>query len=315
MTVTTIDAHYLGYEGFAATYLIREGDRAAFVETATGHAVPRMLEALRESGATPEQVDYVIITHVHLDHAGGAAALMKACPNATLLAHPKAAPHVIDPSALVASAEQVYGKAKLAEMYGTIEPIPESRVRIMDDEEALVWGDRTLRFLHTRGHANHHFCILDAATGGVFTGDSFGLVYPALQHNGLFALPSTSPTDFDAPAAKASIERLVATGAKTAYLTHFGAVTDLSAIAAQLQEQLDTYGSIVDEAYDKDLDGDELESFCLARVTALFDDLLSKHQLDTPQTRTILNTDMTLNAQGAAFAVRKRRFKALRAAK
>ncbi len=312
MTVTTLDAHYLGHEGFTATYLVREGDRAAFVETATAHAVPRMLDALRAQGLTPEQVDYVIITHVHLDHAGGAAALMQACPNATLLAHPRAAKHAIDPSKLVASAQQVYGEAQFASLYGTVDPIPADRVRTMDDDQVLHWGERSLTFLHTRGHANHHFCVHDSATNAIFTGDSFGLVYPVLQHRGLFTLPSTSPTDFDGEAAQASLKRIVATGAQRAYLTHFGPVDDLDAVASRLHSQLDRYRAIVDDAFASDLDGAPLDAFCAQRVNAVFDDLLAEHGLDDPTTRTILQTDMTLNAQGMVFAVKKRRHKAQR---
>ncbi len=310
MTVTTIDAKYLGYEGFTATYLLQQGDRAAFIETANAPAVPHMLEALSAQGLTPEQVDYVIITHVHLDHAGGAADLMKACPNATLLAHPNAAKHAIDPSKLVRSAKGVYGEERFAEMYGTIDPIPEDRVRIMGDDETLDWNGRELRFLHTRGHANHHFCVHDPASGGIFTGDSFGLVYPRLQGNGLFAIPSTSPTDFDAAAAKASLDRIVSTGSKTAYLTHFGGVDDLSGVAAQLHDQLERYGAIVDEAFKSDRDDAAVEAFCAEKVGEIFDGLLREHGLESEQTRTVLATDIDLNGQGVAFAVKKRRFKA-----
>ena len=311
MTVTTIDAEYLGYEGFAATYLLQQGDRAAFIETANAPAVPRMLEVLAEKGLDRTQVDYIVITHVHLDHAGGAASLMQACPNATLLAHPNAAKHAIDPSKLVRSAKAVYGEARFAEMYGTIEPIPAERVRIMDDEESLDWNGRVLHFLHTRGHANHHFCVHDPTSGGVFTGDSFGLVYPVLQTHGLFTIPSTSPTDFDASEAKASLDRIVDTGASTAYLTHFGGVTDLEGVAKQLHTQLDRYGAIVDEAFGSDRDDDQIDAFCRERVDALFDDLLREHGLESPQTRAILATDIDLNGQGVAFAVKKRRFKAM----
>ncbi len=314
MTVTTIDAKYLGHEGFAATYLLRQENRAAFVETANAHAVPGMLAALEAEGLMPDAVDYVIITHVHLDHAGGAAALMKACPNATLLAHPNAAKHAIDPSKLVRSAQGVYGEARFAEMYGVIEPIAADRVRIMGDDETLDWHGRPLHFLHTRGHANHHFCIHDPTSDGIFTGDAFGLVYPALQRKGLFTLPSTSPTDFDAAAAKASLDRIVATGATTAYLTHFGGVTELPAIATLLHAQLDRYGAIVDEAFGSDRDDAAIDAFCKAQVAALFDELLDKHGLDDALTRRILQTDIDLNGQGAAFAVKKRRFKAQQAA-
>jgi len=312
VTVTTIDAKYLGHEEFVSTYLLQHGDRAAFIETANAAAVPRMLEILAEQGMSPEQVDYVIITHVHLDHAGGAADLMKACPNATLLAHPNAAKHAIDPSKLVRSATGVYGEALFAEMYGTIDPIPENRVRIMGDDEVLDWNGRKLHFLHTRGHANHHFCIHDPAGGSVFTGDAFGLVYPRLQSKGLFALPSTSPTDFDAAAAKASVDRIVATGAKTAYLTHAGGVTDLAGVAALLHPQLDRYGAIVEEAFTSDREGNAIDEFCREQVDALFSDLFKAHGLESANTRTTLAMDMNLNGQGIAAAVKKKRFKAAR---
>lgn len=310
MSITTIDCAYLG-DGFAAAYLVREGDRAAFVETNTTHAVPRLLAALEAEGLGPEAVDWVIITHVHLDHAGGASALMEACPNATLLAHPRAARHAIDPTKLVASAKEVYGEAAFAELYGEIAPIDEARVRIMEDEETLTWGERTLTFLHTRGHANHHFCVLDSKTNAIFTGDAFGLVYPRLQHHGLFAIPSTSPTDFDAAAAKASLDRIVATGAERAYLTHFGGHEQLDAIAAQLHRQLDLYDGIVRRALADGLEGEALDAFCDERVRALFAQLLETHGLaDDAEARTILETDMSLNAQGVAFAVKKAQHKA-----
>ena len=308
--VRTIDTHYFDQPRGTAAYLVKEGDRAAFVETATAKSRPRFLAALEEEGLSPEQVDYVIITHVHLDHAGGAAALMEVCPNATLLAHPRAAKHAIDPSKLVKSAQQVYGAERFAELYGTIDPVDASRVRVMEDGETLQFGTRTWTFLHTRGHANHHFCIQDSALAGVFTGDSFGLVYPDLQGGGLFAIPSTSPTDFDAPAARESLERIVDTGAERVFLTHFGEREDVEAIAAMLDAQLARYGAIADEAFETVAD-EELDAFCATGVKAIFDELLAERGLDAEEgLRGMLALDESLNAQGVAFSVRKRRFKA-----
>ena len=139
-TVRTIDCQYLGLPGFAAAYLIVEGDRAAFVENNTAHAVPLLLKALAEAGLSPEQVEYAFVTHVHLDHAGGSSALMEACPRATLVAHPRAARHLIDPSKLVASATQVYGAERFRQLYGEIRPIDEARVRTAEDGERLRLG-------------------------------------------------------------------------------------------------------------------------------------------------------------------------------
>ena len=307
--VTTIDCHYLEREGFAAAYLIRDGDRAAFIETNTTHAVPRLLAALDAEGLSPEQVEYVIITHVHLDHAGGASALMAACPNATLLAHPRAAPHVIDPSKLVASASAVF-----ASLYGLIEPVDAGRVRTLEDGESVALGARELTFLHTRGHANHHFCVLDPAADAIFTGDAFGVIYPALQKHGPFAVPSTSPTDFDADAARQSVRRIVESGARVAYPTHFGPYYDLAPLAAQLDAQLERYGRIVDEADASGLDGAALEARCASEVRALFEAVFAARGLeDDPDARALLETDAVLNAQGVAFAVQKRRHKRARA--
>lgn len=306
MSVTTIDCEYLEHPGFAAAYLITEGDRAAFVETNTNHAVPRMLSALEAAGLSREQVELIIITHVHLDHAGGASALMDACPNATLLAHPRAAKHVIDPAKLIKSAQAVYGEDAFRAMYGEIRPVSEARVRSMGDGESVSLGSRTLTFLHTQGHADHHACVLDSGSNGIFTGDSFGLVYPVLQENGLFAIPSTSPTDFDAAAAKESLHRIVGTGAERAFLTHFGEQRDLQGIAAQLHAQLDEYGAIAEEAHASGLEGDALSRFCEERVQALFDRLL-RERAPSGDARTILKMDADLNAQGVAFAVSRRR--------
>ncbi len=149
---------------------------------------------------------------------------------------------------------------------------------------------------------------------GVFTGDSFGLVYPALQKNGLFAIPSTSPTDFDAAAAKKSLDRIASTGAERAFLTHFGEQQDLLGIAAQLHPQLDAYGAIVDEAMESGIDGDALTRFCDERVQAIFAPLLKEHGLDDEKTRAHLKLDADLNAQGVAFAVQKLRYRAKKTA-
>lgn len=310
--VTTIDTEYAGIPQLAAAYLLRDGDTAAFVETNTTHAVPRLLDALSEAGMSPDQVQYVIVTHIHLDHAGGAGALMRACPQATLVAHPRAAPHAIDPTKLEASARKVYG-SEFDALYGEIVPVPEARVRTCDDGEMIPFGARTLTFLHTRGHANHHFCVRDSA-GGIFTGDSFGIVYPLLQRHGPFAFPSTTPTDFDPEAAHASVDRIATNGADVAYLTHFGGQTDFDEIASQLHRQLDHYASWVDEGDRSGREGPELDAWCRERVAALFSQELERIGLAGDSRATAqLEMDIDLNAQGVSFAIQKRRFKRSRA--
>lgn len=310
--IHTIDTHYLDRPKVAAAYLIVEGDRAAFVDNNTNATVPRLLAALAEQGLVPEQVDYLIITHVHLDHAGGTSKLAMACPNATVLAHPRAAPHVIDPSKLVASASAVYGEENFKKLYGTIEPVAEDRVRVMEDEETLRFGNRELRFLHTRGHANHHFCIKDSASDAIFAGDAFGLVYPALQGEGLFAFPSTSPTDFEPELARESIRRLVDEQPSAIYVTHFGAVTDIETAAGQLIDHLKFAERLRDEAEASDRPDEALDAWCRARLSDYFAGLLDgwSELGRNAETQSFLKMDLELNAQGIAFAAKKRRRKA-----
>jgi len=310
--IHTIDTEYLGRAEFAAAYLMVDGDRAAFIDNNTNGAVPTLLAALEARGLVPEQVEYLIITHVHLDHAGGTSRLANACPEAAVVAHPRAAPHVIDPSKLVASASAVYGQAEFERLYGTIEPVPEERVRVMDDDETLRFGSRQLRFLHTRGHANHHFCIADSASGAIFTGDAFGLIYPALQHEGTFAFPSTSPTDFEPELAREAVRRLVDERPSCLYPTHFGPVTDIETVAEQLIRHLDFAEGLRDDAEASDLADDELAAYCRQRLddyfAGLLDDLGPLGR--DPKTWSLLELDIDLNAQGIAFAANKRRRKA-----
>ena len=305
MSIHTIDCHYLGQPGIAAAFLMLEGDQAAFIETNTSYAIPALLESLASHGLSPEDVAYIIVTHIHLDHAGGAGQLLAKCPNATLLAHPRAAPHAVDPSRLIASARQVYGDAVFDSLYGTILPAPAERVRAMDDEQTLVFGTRTLRFLHTRGHANHHMVIHDSATNTVFTGDSFGIGYPICKG---WLFPSTSPTDFDAKAACASVDRIVATGAEAVWLTHTGRVANPSSHADALKAAIQWHQQVLVQAEDRDLHGEALDRFCADRVGRWFDEQLALRGLG-PKAAEAVTIDRKLNAQGIAAAIAKRRYK------
>jgi glyoxylase-like metal-dependent hydrolase (beta-lactamase superfamily II) len=308
-SVITIDCDYV-YPQAAAAYLMIEGDRAAFIENNTAHAVPRLLATLAEYGLRPEQVKYAIITHVHLDHAGGTSALLQACPNATVLAHPKAARHVIHPERLVESSRAVYGAELFEKLYGEIRGVPEERVRTMADEEELRFGERTLRFFHTRGHADHHFCVFDSESQGVFTGDSFGIGYVQLQKNGPFLYPSTTPTQFHPAEARKSVERIRDCGATHAYLTHFGPFEQLGAGADQLLHGLDVFEEQLHRARDSELKGDELQQYCEAGVREFFEQKLASHGLTLSADEwNLLGLDIGINAMGIAFVAERARRK------
>lgn len=307
-TVRTIDCHYLGAPGIAAAYLMVEGDRAAYVENNTALAVPRLLRALEEAGLRPEQVEYLFVTHVHLDHAGGSSALMEACPTAVLMAHPRAVRHLVDPSKLVASASQVYGAERFRALYGEIHPIPEARVKAVEDGARIRWGTRELEFFHTRGHANHHLCIHDSATNGIFTGDAFGLVYPALQAHGTFAFPSTSPTDFIPSLAREVVQQIASRRPARVFPTHFGEQEDVGEIALQLEADLAYSEQVMNDARDSKLQGPELEAFCRDRLRARFEERLSKRGIEAnEEIWKLLELDLDLNAQGIAHAAAKAR--------
>jgi glyoxylase-like metal-dependent hydrolase (beta-lactamase superfamily II) len=291
-----------------AAYLRIAGEECAFIETETAHARPKLLAALAEVGRRVEDVRWVVVTHAHLDHAGGAGGLIAACPNATLLAHPRAARHLSDPSKLIKSASAVYGEERFAKLYGKIEPIPQERVRALNDGDTFELGDAKLRVLHTAGHANHHFVIDDPSTETVFTGDSFGLLYPALQKHGLFALASTSPTNFDAKEAHVALDRIRGLGEKYVCFTHFDASDAIDAVAEQMHAWIDRAGAWVDAAATSKDTVDEIT----ARLRTEWRDAIAresdKRQLGFGNAEwELLATDIDLNAQGLAVAAEAKR--------
>jgi glyoxylase-like metal-dependent hydrolase (beta-lactamase superfamily II) len=210
---------------FDAAYLIVDSGRAAFVDTGTNHAVPRLLAALRALELSPAAVDWVIPTHVHLDHAGGAGLLMRSLPLARMAVHPRGARHMIDPGALYAGASAVYGADEMARLYGMPEGVDAARVTSSADGMTLTLGTRVLEFVDTPGHARHHHCIWDARTRTWFTGDTFGLSYPELANaRGRWVTPTSAPVQFDPEPLKASVARLLARAPAALCVTHFGRV-------------------------------------------------------------------------------------------
>ena len=308
--VITIDCNYLAPQ-FACSYLLIEGDRATFIENNTQFACSTLLSTLEKHGVSKENVENIIITHVHLDHAGGTSALAKECPNAVVLAHERAARHMINPEKLINGAKAVYGESVFNSLYGNIEPLDEKRIRIMNDGESIQFGERNLKFIYTLGHAKHHMCIYDSGSNGVFTGDSFGIALPGLQTGKrLFIFPTTSPPDFDADDALASIDTITGTGAEKVFLTHFGVLEDIKTGADLLKKSLNKIKKIIQEALESGLDSDSKENnlyvFCRDKMNEFFKNELEECSITlTPDSQKILEADINLNAQGIAFAANK----------
>ncbi|OYU97899.1 MAG: MBL fold metallo-hydrolase, partial [Burkholderiales bacterium PBB5] len=225
---------------FDAAYLIVENGRAAFIDSGTNFAVPRLLAALDDLGLARDAVDYVIPTHVHLDHAGGAGLLMQALPQAQMLVQARGARHMIDPSNLYQGALAVYGQAAMDREYGALVPVPADRVQSTSDGLTVALHGRPLTFIDTPGHARHHHCIWDERSRGWCTGDTFGLSYRECDSaKGAWAMPTSSPVQFEPEELRQSIARLLAREPEVMYLTHYGRVEEPTRLAGLLLEQLD----------------------------------------------------------------------------
>jgi hydroxyacylglutathione hydrolase len=228
-----------------AIHLLIEGGRAAVIDTGTAHAVPHVMAALEARGVAPEQVDYVILTHVHLDHAGGAGQLMARFPNASLTVHPRGARHMIDPGRLLAATVAIYGEAETRRVYGEILPVPRARVVETPEGTVLPLAGRELLFLDAPGHARHHVVVRDAQSGHVFAGDTFGLSYRELDQDGKqFSFPTTSPSQFDPVALHRSIDRMLSLGPGAIYVAHFGRLTDVARLAGDLHRLIDAHAEL-----------------------------------------------------------------------
>jgi glyoxylase-like metal-dependent hydrolase (beta-lactamase superfamily II) len=287
---------------FDAAYLLVSNGRAAFVDTGHNAAVPRLLQALDALGLSRDAVDWVIPTHVHLDHAGGVGQLVAQLPQARVLSHPRGARHLVDPSALVAGARAVYGDEVVAQTYGELLPVPAERLVQSTDDMSLDWAGRPLRLIDTPGHARHHHAVWDERSRGWFTGDTFGISYPEFTGpQGPFMFVSCTPVQFDPPAMRASIDRMLAAQPACLYPTHFNRQDDPPALARQLFAQLDEIERAADVLRRDTASGSPERDTALRRVmTAVL--LGGARRAGSPlpdeAALALLALDIELNAQG-----------------
>jgi glyoxylase-like metal-dependent hydrolase (beta-lactamase superfamily II) len=290
---------------FDASFLMVESGRAAFVDTGPNESVPRLLAALDAAGVPRDAVDYVIATHVHLDHAGGAGLLMQHLPAAQLVVHPQGAPHLIKPGRLLNSASAVYGADEVARTYGQVVGVPAERVLRTSDGMTLALAGRPLTFLDTPGHARHHHCIWDERSRGFFTGDTFGLSYREFDTaKGAWLTPTTTPVQFEPEALRQSVLRLLAYQPDCMYLTHYGRVTDVQRLGRLLLDQLEAMVALAVALPD-----DTLRHATLTRgFGALHLRRLRDHgcTLSDERIGELLAMDRELNAQGVAVWLNRR---------
>jgi glyoxylase-like metal-dependent hydrolase (beta-lactamase superfamily II) len=285
---------------FDAAYLMVDAGRAAFIDTGTAFAVPRLLGALQALGLKPDAVDCVIPTHVHLDHAGGVGTLMRELPNAKVWVHPNGARHMVDPSTIWAGALAVYGAEEMARSYGVLTPVPAERVFSTQESQIIEVGGRALRVAHTPGHARHHHCLWDASSRGWFAGDTFGISYREFDTAaGAWISPAATPVQFEPQALITSVQGLLAERPQWMYVTHYARIGDVDVMATRLLSMLDdmvALGQRLQQAPQRHeaLKQAQLELFCTS---------LAAHGCALPRAKiqSLLEGDLELNAQGIAI--------------
>lgn len=220
--IKLIDLYDLSETNRTGSFVLLE-DSITLVETSASPSIPYLKEGLKNLNIELEEIKYIILTHIHLDHGGGVGLFLQDCPNAQVVVHPKAARHLIDPSRLELGARSVYGE-KFDQLFHPIVPVPEERIIIKRDGDTLEIGPKTrLCFYDTPGHANHHFSIYDPVSNGMFTGDTAGIQYWMLKDQNIdFFLPTTSPNQFNPDAMIDSIHFFKEKSLNHLYFGHFG---------------------------------------------------------------------------------------------
>lgn len=251
--ITAIDTFYGGRERYTAAYLLT-AQEPAIVETGPSTSCESVTAGLDRLGIGPGDLAHIVVTHIHLDHAGGVGEIARRFPRATVWVHERGAPHLADPTKLVVSATMIYGPERMASLFGPVPPVPSERIRPLIDGEVVSLGDRSLTAAATPGHAKHQVALVDSATGAVFTGDALGIHPPDLP-----ALrPATPPPDYDLELALQSIERIRALAGELLLFSHFGPVREVDRVCDLAIARFRGWTEAVRVAMDRGADLDEV---------------------------------------------------------
>jgi glyoxylase-like metal-dependent hydrolase (beta-lactamase superfamily II) len=234
-----VDLDFLGRPGIIATAILHGSPGIALIDPGPATTVPNLTSALTRKGIRFEDVRQILVTHIHLDHSGGVGSIVEKYPHIEILVHRRGAPHLIDPTRLLASAGRLY--AEDMDMWGEVKPVPESRVRILDGGETLEIVGREVKVEYTPGHASHHASYLDTASRVAFVGDTAGI----RRGSGTFVMPPTPPPDIDLEAWRVSEQKILAWDPDTLFLTHFGPHAGARQHFQNMFENIEAWSSIV----------------------------------------------------------------------
>lgn len=296
--ITAIDTKMGGREQYTAAYFL-EAVEPTIVETGPTTSVEPVARALASLGIDAGELAHIVLTHIHLDHAGGVGRLAERFPQATVWVHERGARHLADPSRLVASATRIYGEEYMERMFGPVAPVPVERLRRLDDGRRVLMGDRHLDVLYTPGHASHHVALADSATGAVFTGDALGIHVPALP----VLRPATPPPDVDVERGVESIERIRARARSVLLFAHFGPIAEIDRVCDLAVRRLRGWAEIVRGAMETTDDLDEIAAV-LERATA--DEIRTGADAPIDLERLEVLSSIRMNAAGLVRYWRKR---------
>ena len=293
------DANYIRNK-FAAIHFIKQNNKVLIVDTATNHSAKRFLNTLHTMNIAPESVEWILLTHVHLDHAGGAGLLMRMCPNAQLAVHARGARHMVNPEALWASVVSVYGKEEAEKQYGQLIPVDENRIVAVGEGEIISFQNRKLQIFDAPGHANHHIVIFDEESKSFFTGDAFGIAYPELTNeDGEFIFISSTPTQFEPVKFDTTIKKIMEQKPQSCFLTHFSKIMNVEKNGYELLKQLDEYVTITQQTKNCESQQDQIRE----KLFELLYKKLEKTNLSISRREfgNLLSLDLSLNAQGLEY--------------
>ncbi|NIK11425.1 MBL fold metallo-hydrolase [Alkalibacillus almallahensis] len=301
--VTLIDVYDLNLSNRTGSYIIQD-EALTVIETSASPSVPFLIEGLEAIGEAPENVKHIIVTHVHLDHAGGVGLLLQSCPNATVHVHPRGKRHLADPTKLVQGARAVYGE-QFDELFDPVLPVPEDQLVEQEDGSELTIGSRTLTFYDTPGHAKHHLSIHDSKANAIYTGDTIGVYYPHLLPYGeTFVLPSTSPNQFDPEAMLESLRRIEALEVDAIHFGHFGRSSEPQVVYELMRDWLPIFLELSKEAMKREPDHqvEAVHQALFDRVAAHLDGLGVAREDEVYQ---LLEMDMSVCALGLVDYLKK----------